>query len=50
MRKAGVNVAEAPWQSFQLRNTEFDELQRWIKQDEDLWGYVEDKVRYSSNA
>jgi hypothetical protein len=45
LRKAGVPVAEVPWQAYQLQNSEFDELQRWLKQDEDLWGYVEDKVR-----
>lgn len=45
LRKAGVPVAEVPWQAYQLQNIEFDELQRWLKQDEGLWGYVEDKVR-----
>jgi hypothetical protein len=45
LRKAGVPVAEAPWQSYQLQNQEFDELQRWLKQDDDLRVFVEDKVR-----
>lgn len=45
LRKAGVPIAEVPWQAYQLANREFDELQRWLKQDEELWGYVEDKVR-----
>jgi len=45
LRKAGVPIAEVPWQSYQMKNREFDELQRWLKQDEELLGYVEDKVR-----
>jgi hypothetical protein len=45
LRKAGVPIAEPPWQLYQLQNSEFDELQLWLKQDENLWGYVEDKVR-----
>jgi len=45
LRKAGVPVAEVPWQTYQLKNSEFDELQRWLRKDEELWGYVEDKVR-----
>jgi hypothetical protein len=45
LRKAGVPIAEVPWQAYQMQNREFDELQRWLKQDEELLGYVEDKVR-----
>ena len=50
LRKAGVPIAEVSWQAYQLQNSEFDELQRWLKHDEELWGYVQDKVRYVSRV
>lgn len=46
-RQKGVPFAAGPWQTFRLHNREFDELRRWLRtEEEDLWGYVEDKVRY----
>jgi hypothetical protein len=35
-----------PWTVYKLNNGEYEDLQRRLKDDVELWGYVDDKVRY----
>ena len=44
--KAGRHVNQHPWTQFQLAQGEFDEIERRLKQDESLFGFVKDKTRY----
>jgi hypothetical protein len=44
-RKAGTYDERNLWTVFQLAVGEYDELERQLKQEESLWGYVEDKIR-----
>ncbi|KAI9764422.1 MAG: hypothetical protein M1840_008445 [Geoglossum simile] len=45
-RKAGRSVERDPWMVFQLAVGEYDELERRLEQEESLWGFVKDKIRY----
>jgi hypothetical protein len=46
-RKAGRVDAwfDQPWYSIRLQAGEYEEIQRLLEADEDLWGFYEDKVR-----
>ena len=44
--KAGRHVKQHPWTQFQLAQGEFDEIERCLRQDESLFGFVKDKTRY----
>ena len=43
--QAGRHVNQNPWTSFQLARGEYDEIERRLRQDESLFGYVKDKIR-----
>jgi hypothetical protein len=43
--KAGRAVRSNPWKEFQLEPGEYDQIEREIKRDESLSGYIEDKLR-----
>ncbi|KAJ9634095.1 hypothetical protein H2199_009126 [Coniosporium tulheliwenetii] len=45
-RRDGRPVLEGPWTRIQLAVSEYEELERRLRRDEGLGGYVEDKVRY----
>ena len=34
-----------PWTVYQLKSEEYEDLQRRLKDDVELWGYVDDTVR-----
>jgi hypothetical protein len=34
-----------PWSVYKLNSREYEDLQRRLKDDVELWGYVDDKVR-----
>jgi hypothetical protein len=44
--RAGRHVKRDSWTEFQLVPGEYDDLERRLKQDEALSGYVEDKIRW----
>jgi hypothetical protein len=44
--EAGKHIKQHPWTEFQLTQGEYDEIERRLKRDEWLWGFVKDKVRY----
>ena len=44
--QAGRHVNQNPWTQFQLAQGEFDEIERRLRQDESLFGFVKDKTRY----
>jgi hypothetical protein len=44
-REAGSAIEVGPWTEFWLVKGEYDEIERLLQKDEDLWGYVKDKVR-----
>ncbi|KAF2473708.1 uncharacterized protein BDR25DRAFT_311908 [Lindgomyces ingoldianus] len=44
--RAGRHAKREPWTEFQLSAGEYDEIERQLEQDEDLSGYVKDKIRY----
>ena len=43
--QAGRHIERGPWTSFQLAGGEYEEIERQIRRDESLFGYVEDKIR-----
>lgn len=43
--RAGRHVKREPWTEFQLSAGEYDEIERQLERDEDLLGYVKDKIR-----
>lgn len=45
-RRAGRDIKQGPWIEFQLAQGEYDEIERRLEQDEALWGYVKDKIRW----
>ncbi|TKA61444.1 hypothetical protein B0A49_11799 [Cryomyces minteri] len=49
-RQSGGRVSETPWRTFKLQPDEYDELLCLFKNDESLWGFVENKVRYEQCA
>jgi hypothetical protein len=44
--EVGKQIKVQPWIEFQLAPGEYDEIERRLKRDESLFGYVEDKIRY----
>jgi hypothetical protein len=46
----GNHAEQSPWREFQLAEGDYDEIERRLKQDEALLGYVKDKIRYDYNA
>ncbi|KAH0558348.1 hypothetical protein GP486_004996 [Trichoglossum hirsutum] len=44
--KSGRHVGLHPWTEFQLARGEYSEIERRLEQDECLWGFVKDKIRY----
>ena len=45
-RKAGKSVSESEWHKFKLRRSEYNDFLNLLKNEESLWGFVEDKVKY----
>jgi hypothetical protein len=43
--QAGKHIKRHPWTEFQLAEGDYDEIERQIKRDEVLSGYVKDKIR-----
>lgn len=43
--KAGKDIKQDPWTIFQLVGGEYDEIERQLRRDDSLFGYVEDKIR-----
>ena len=43
--QAGRHGQQPPWIEFQLVNGEYDEIERQLRRDELLFGYVKDKIR-----
>lgn len=43
-RQAGKDTKLGPWTEFQLSVEEYDKIELWLRQDEDLLGYV-NKIR-----
>jgi hypothetical protein len=43
--QAGRHVKREPWTEFQLLAGEYNEIERELERDEDLLGYVKDKIR-----
>ncbi|KAF2105498.1 hypothetical protein BDV96DRAFT_509271 [Lophiotrema nucula] len=48
--QAGRHISGHPWTEFQLARGEYDEIERQIRRDGSLFGYVKDKIRYDYNA
>jgi hypothetical protein len=44
--QAGQYAQQLPWTHYKLVPGEYEEIERRIKCDETLWGYVNDKLRY----
>ncbi|MCJ1386747.1 hypothetical protein MMC17_009873 [Xylographa soralifera] len=44
--KAGRHVGQHSWTCFRLAPGEYDEIERQIRQDESLFGFAKDKIRY----
>jgi hypothetical protein len=44
-REAGRDTKQQPWTEFQLAEGEYHELERQLKRDESLFGFVQDKIR-----
>jgi hypothetical protein len=43
--QAGKHIKQHPWTEFQLAQEEYDEIERRLRRDESLLGYVKDKIR-----
>jgi hypothetical protein len=43
--EAGKYIKEHPWTEFQLSQGEYDDIERQLRRDEALFGYVKDKIR-----
>ena len=43
--QAGRHIKQHPWTEFQLAREEYDEIERRLRRDESLLGYVKDKIR-----
>ncbi|KAI9759545.1 MAG: hypothetical protein M1840_003257 [Geoglossum simile] len=48
--EAGRHIGQHPWTEFQLTRGEYDEIEHRLEQDEWLWGFVKDKIRYDYDA
>ncbi|KAF2019464.1 hypothetical protein BU24DRAFT_419080 [Aaosphaeria arxii CBS 175.79] len=44
--EAGTYPANTHWTRFQLEEGDFDEIQSALQQDNELWGFVDEKVRH----
>lgn len=44
-REARRDTKQQPWTEFQLAEGEYHELERQLKRDESLFGFVQDKIR-----
>lgn len=42
----GVDTDRSPWRTYHLTPEDYEELVHLLEQDEHLWGYVEDKIRF----
>ncbi|RMZ73118.1 recQ family helicase [Pyrenophora seminiperda CCB06] len=47
-KMAGTHREQDPWKEFQLAPGEYTEIERLLSLDEELWGYVDDKVRHTT--
>jgi hypothetical protein len=47
--QAGRHIKQHPWTEFQLAREEYDEIERRLRRDESLLGYVKDKIRFVSS-
>jgi hypothetical protein len=45
--QAGRHFTRDPWTEFQLAEGDYDEIERQLKQDKVLLGFVQDKIRYA---
>lgn len=43
--RAGKQVARDPWTEFQLAEGKYDEIVYLLSQDEELLGFIQDKIR-----
>lgn len=43
--KSGRDIKQNPWTIFQLAQGEYDEIERQLRRDKLLFGYVKDKIR-----
>jgi hypothetical protein len=43
--QAGRHIKQHPWTEFQLARKEYEEIERRLRRDESLLGYVKDKIR-----
>ena len=48
--EAGRHAGRQPWTEFRLAPGEYDEIERLISQDQSLFGYVKDRIRYDYDA
>ena len=48
--QAGTYGEQPPWNHFDLKPGEYEEIQRRINSDEYLWGWVNDKLRYDNDS
>ena len=48
--KDGRYTSRSPWQTFKIRHEEYNNLISLVKEDESLWGFIEDKFRYEYNT
>ena len=46
--ESGNYFEPSPWIEFQFIEGEYEELERWLSQDIDLFGFVSFKIRYAS--
>jgi hypothetical protein len=47
--EAGRHAGQHPWTEFQLARGEYDEIERQLRQDEWLFGFVKDKIRCAAS-
>jgi hypothetical protein len=43
--RTGRHIDQQPWTEFWLAEGDYDEVERHLELDEELWGYVKDKIR-----
>ena len=44
--QAGRHIKQHTWAEFQLGRGEYDEIERRLRRDVSLFGYIKDKIRY----
>jgi hypothetical protein len=47
--EAGRHIGQHPWTEFQLTRGEYDKIEHRLEQDEWLWGFVKNKIRYAGS-